>query len=147
MRKMILGLMLLTGISLQAQIASWVLHPTYDKIKPLNNGNYVVSKNGRQGMVNAQEQEILPIQYDKVEFYSGDMGLLYNGNRFVGYTDDQGKERLWPLLSHSQEDCAPWPIQRSMSLQRGLCLGESAEECQAHHGRRIHLRRAVGKDR
>lgn len=91
MRKMILGLMLLTGISLQAQIASWVLHPTYDKIKPLNNGNYVVSKNGRQGMVNAQEQEILPIQYDKVEFYSGDMGLLYNGNRFVGYTDDQGK--------------------------------------------------------
>ena len=59
MRKMILGLMLLTGISLQAQIASWVLHPTYDKIKPLNNGNYVVSKNGRQGMVNAQEQEIL----------------------------------------------------------------------------------------
>ena len=68
MRKMILGLMLLTGISLQAQIASWVLHPTYDKIKPLNNGNYVVSKNGRQGMVNAQEQEILPIQYDKVEY-------------------------------------------------------------------------------
>ena len=91
MRKFFLGLMLLSVISLQAQIASWVLHPTYDKIKPLNNGNYVVSKNGRQGMLNAQEQEILPIRYDKVEFFSGDVGLLYNDNRFVGYTDDNGK--------------------------------------------------------
>ena len=93
MRKFILGWMLIMGTCLQAQIPTWVLHPTYDKIKPLNNGNFVVSKNGRQGMLNAQEQEILPIKYDKVEFFSGDMGLLYNDNRFVGYTDDQGQQK------------------------------------------------------
>ena len=91
MRKIMMGIVFLTGISLNAQIPSWVLHPTYDKIKPLNNGNFVVSKNGHQGMVNAQEKEILPIKYDKVEFFNGDVGLLYTDNKFVGYTDDQGK--------------------------------------------------------
>jgi hypothetical protein len=91
MRKFFLGLMLLSGFSLQAQIPMWALHPTYDRIKPLNNGNFVVSKNGRQGIVSAQEKEILPIKYDKIEFFNGDMGLLYNDNRFVGYTNDQGE--------------------------------------------------------
>ena len=91
MRKFMIGLMLLTGISLQAQIPTWAIHPNYDKIKPLSSGNYVVSKNGKQGMLNAQEKEILPIKYDKIDFFSGDVGLLYNDNKFVGYTDDLGQ--------------------------------------------------------
>ena len=86
-----MGIVFLTGISLNAQIPSWVLHPTYDKIKPLNNGNFVVSKNGHQGMVNAQEKEILPIRFDKIEFFNGEMGLLYNNNKLVGYTTDKGR--------------------------------------------------------
>lgn len=91
MKKIVMGLMLLTATSLQAQIPMWAIHPNYDKIKPLNSGNYVVSKNGKQGMLNAQEKEILPIKYDKVDFFNGDMGLLYNDNKFVGYTNDQGQ--------------------------------------------------------
>ena len=91
MKKIVLGLMLLTATSLQAQIPMWAIHPNYDKIKPLNSGNYVVSKNGKQGMLNAQEKEILPIKYDKIDFFNGDMGLLYNDNKFVGYTNDQGQ--------------------------------------------------------
>ena len=91
MKKIILGLMLLTTTGLQAQIPMWVIHPNYDKIKPLNSGNYVVSKNGKQGMLNAQEKEILPIKYDKVDFFSGDMGLLYSDSKFVGYTNDKGE--------------------------------------------------------
>lgn len=100
MRKIMMGIVFLTGISLNAQIPSWVLHPTYDKIKPLNNGNFVVSKNGHQGMVNAQEKEILPIKYDKVEFFNGDVGLLYTDNKFVGYTDDQGKVKDVTALNY-----------------------------------------------
>jgi len=91
MKKIVLGLMLLTASSMQAQIPMWAIHPNYDKIKPLNSGNYVVSKNGKQGMLDAQEKEILPIKYDKIDFFNGDMGLLYNDNKLVGYTNDQGK--------------------------------------------------------
>lgn len=91
MKKMILGLMLLTATGGQAQIPMWAIHPNYDKIKPLNSGNFVVSKNGKQGILNAQEKEILPIRFDKIEFFNGEMGLLYNNNKLVGYTTDKGR--------------------------------------------------------
>lgn len=91
MKKIILGLLLITATNLQAQIPMWALHPTYDMIKPLNNGNFVVTKNGKQGILDAQESQIVPIKYDKIDFFIGNMGLIYNDNKLIAYTNDNGE--------------------------------------------------------
>ncbi len=90
MNKIILSLLLLIAANLRAQIPTWVLHPSYDAVKPLRSGYFVITKNGKQGILNGQEKEVVPIKYDKIDFFNNDTGLLYNNDHFVGYVSNNG---------------------------------------------------------
>lgn len=91
MRNFAITLLLFLGINTQAQVPYWTLHPKYESIKMLGNGYYLVSNNGRYGMMNAQEKEIVPFKYDKVSSFRSHAALLYSDGRYVGYMSDEGR--------------------------------------------------------
>lgn len=77
--------------SANAQVPRWILHPKYDNIEMLGNGYYLVTSNGKTGMMDAKEKETVPMQYDKVSPFNSHYALLYKDGRFVGYISDQGR--------------------------------------------------------
>ena len=79
-----------------AQVPRWVLHPKYDNIEMLGNGFYLVTNNGRTGVMNANEKEVVPLQYDKVSPFNTHYALVYKDGRFVGYMSDQGRVKEFP---------------------------------------------------
>lgn len=90
MKKLIMTGLLLVALGLQAQVPQWRIHPKYASIEILGNGLYMVSNNGKYGLLNAQEQEILPIEYDRIEPFEAHYALLYNNNKPVAYVSDKG---------------------------------------------------------
>lgn len=91
MRKFVITVLLLIGISAQAQIPQWMLHPKYDSIEMLGNGYFVVSNNGKYGMINAQEKEVVASRFDKFSPFHSHAAILYSNNSFVGYISDEGR--------------------------------------------------------
>ena len=51
MRKIIFFLLCLVSASAGAQTPKWTIHPNYDGIRLLGNGYYVVTNNGKYGML------------------------------------------------------------------------------------------------
>ena len=84
---------------LSAQIPQWVLHPKYSSIKLLGNGYYVVSLNGKYGMMNSKEEVVVPLEYDNMSQFKDGMALLYQNGKFVAFVDDKG--RLTDIAAHS----------------------------------------------
>jgi hypothetical protein len=62
----------------------------------LGNGFYLVTNNGRTGVMNASEKEVVPLQYDKVSPFNTHYALIYKDGRFVGYMSDQGRVKEFP---------------------------------------------------
>jgi len=62
----------------------------------LGNGFYLVTNNGRTGVMNASEKEVVPLQYDKVSPFNTHYALVYKDGRFVGYMSDQGRVKEFP---------------------------------------------------
>ena len=79
------------GISSHAQVARWVLHPKYDSIKMLGTGYYVVTNNGKYGMVDSNEKEVVPLAYDSIAPFASHQALLFNNNKYMAYVSDQGE--------------------------------------------------------
>ena len=82
--------MLLMALGLQAQVPQWRIHPKYASVEILGNGLYMVSNNGKYGLLDAQEQMILPIEYDRIEPFEAHYALLFNNNKPVAYVSDKG---------------------------------------------------------
>ena len=74
-----------------AQVAKWVIHPSYDHIRMLGDGYYIVSQNDKYGILDATEKEIVPLQYDSISPFNSHMGLLFNDGKCIGYTSDKGE--------------------------------------------------------
>ena len=91
----IIALILLTT-SANAQVPHWSLHPKYASIEMLGDGHYLVSDNGKYGMMNAEEKTIVPLQYEKVSPFRSNTALLYNQGKFVGYMSDKGRVKEFP---------------------------------------------------
>ena len=91
MRSIFTIILFLLGISSNAQVARWVLHPKYDSIKMLGTGYYVVTNNGKYGMVDSNEKEVVPLAYDSIAPFASHQALLFNNNKFMAYVSDQGK--------------------------------------------------------
>lgn len=91
MRNLVIATLLFLGMSTQAQVPHWTLHPKYESIKMLGNGYYLASNNGRYGMIDAQEKEKVPFKYDNVSPFRSHAALLYSDGRFVGYMSDEGR--------------------------------------------------------
>lgn len=91
MRKIVLATLLLFAIGLEAQISQWRIHPKYSRIDMLGNGLYVITENGKCGIMNAQEKEILPMQYDYIGEFESHYAIVINNGQFVAYVSDEGK--------------------------------------------------------
>lgn len=96
MKNIVLAALLFMTTSAGAQVPRWVLHPKYDNIEMLGNGFYLVTNNGRTGVMNASEKEVVPLQYDKVSPFNTHYALIYKDGRFVGYMSDQGRVKEFP---------------------------------------------------
>jgi hypothetical protein len=96
MKNIVLAALLFMTTSAGAQVPRWVLHPKYDNIEMLGNGFYLVTNNGRTGVMNANEKEVVPLQYDKVSPFNTHYALVYKDGRFVGYMSDQGRVKEFP---------------------------------------------------
>ena len=90
MRHTISTLLLTLAISTNAQVPQWTLHPKYDSIEMLGNGYYVVSSNGKYGMMNDKEKEVVALRFDKISPFRSHTAILYSNNSFVGYISDEG---------------------------------------------------------
>lgn len=77
--------------SAKAQVAQWILHPKYASITMLGNSFYLVSNNGKLGILNSEEKEVVPLKYEKMSPFYSHAALLYNDGRYVGYVSDQGR--------------------------------------------------------
>lgn len=91
MRHIISTLLLILAMSANAQVPQWTLHPKYDSIEMLGNGYFVVSNNGKYGMMNAKEKEIVALRFDKISPFHSHAAILYSNNNFVGYISDEGR--------------------------------------------------------
>lgn len=79
--------------SAYAQVPQWALHPEYSSIKLLGNEHYVVSKNGKYGILRKESTKnnvALPIEYDSISVFRGHYALLFKSGNFVGYVSDTG---------------------------------------------------------
>ena len=92
MKRIILFAILFSpALCLKAQIPFWAIHPNYTSITMLGNGLYVVSQNGKYGMLNSDEEVIVPLIYDGISAFSSHTALLYQGGKFVAFVNDRGK--------------------------------------------------------
>lgn len=87
----------------QAQVPQWRLHPKYNSIELLGNGFYVVSDNGKYGIMNSQEKEVVPLTYDKLAPFHSHMSLLYKNQQYVGFVSDQGQTHLFNFDNPSEQ--------------------------------------------
>ena len=102
---LILATLLLTVLGAAAQIPRWTLHPVYSSVKALGNGYYVVSKNGKYGMMDKNEKDIVPLQYDSISPFRSGSALLFQNDEFVAYVNDKGV--LTDVASHHYKVVGP----------------------------------------
>ena len=92
MRKTLLSLVaLLLCTTSYAQVAKWMLNAEYDAITVNNVGLLEVRLNDKVGLYDRNGNELIPIEYDRIDPFHEGYAILYNGDRFVGFTDEQGK--------------------------------------------------------
>lgn len=91
MRKILFSIIIFVTAIATAQVPRWIIHPSYDSIKMLGNGYYVVSKNNQFGMLDSSEKVVLPIQYDSISVFNSHHALLFSAGKCVGYVSDEGK--------------------------------------------------------
>jgi len=63
----------------------------------LGNGYYLVSNNGKYGMMGVDDKEIVPLKYDYVSPFRSHTALLYNNNTLIGYISDKGRVKEFPV--------------------------------------------------
>ncbi len=94
MNRLFLSLILaITCLAAKSQIAYWELHPIYGSVKIMSNGDYLVSQNGKYGIIGSNEKEILPAQYDSIGDFKNGSALVFKNdkNRLVGFVNENGK--------------------------------------------------------
>lgn len=97
MRGFVVAILILMGISnVKAQVPRWKIHPKYDKIEMLDNGYYIVADNGRYGMSDNKEKEVVALQYDRIAPFRYHYAVLFQNGKAVAYTSDDGQVRDIP---------------------------------------------------
>ena len=82
--------------SVDAQIAKWLVRPSYDRIEMTDCGLLLkVISNGKEGLLSTEGKEVLPMEFDSISSFKEDRALLFKDGGFYGITDLQG--RIIPL--------------------------------------------------
>lgn len=91
-KKMFVGvIMACLSLSVQAQIAKWLVRPNYDSIEMTDNGLLKVVSNGKIGLLNKDGKEVLPQEYDSITAFKEDRALLFKNGKLYGITDSYGR--------------------------------------------------------
>ena len=77
--------------SVDAQIAKWLVRPSYDKIEMTDNGLLKVTSGGKVGFLSTGGKEVLPMQFDSIGNFKEDRALLFRNGEFYGITDPRGR--------------------------------------------------------
>ena len=94
--KLFVGIVLLcVASSAEAQIAKWLVRPSYDHIEVTDGGLLKVVSNGKVGLLSTEGGEVLPMEFDSISSFKEDRALLFKNGGFYGITDLQG--RIIPL--------------------------------------------------
>ena len=94
--RLIVGIALSCLASLaNAQIAKWLVRPSYDLIELTDNGLLQVVSGGKVGLLSIDGKEVLPMQFDSIGSFKEDRALLFKDGAFCGITDFNG--RVIPL--------------------------------------------------
>ena len=81
--------------SADAQIAKWLVRPSYDHIEMTDSGLLKIVSDGKEGLLSVEGREVLPIDFDSISSFKEDRALLFKNGEFYGITDLQG--RIIPL--------------------------------------------------
>lgn len=95
-----IALMCLTS-SVNAQIARWLVRPSYDHIEMTDDGLLKVSSNGKVGFLSVEGKEILPMEFDSISTFKEGRALLFKNGSFYGIVDHHG--RVIPLQERKYE--------------------------------------------
>lgn len=74
-----------------AQIAKWMIKPQYDSITINNVGLLEVRLDNKVGLYDRNGNVLVPIEYDRISPFNEGYAMLYIDDRFVGFTNEQGK--------------------------------------------------------
>lgn len=92
MKKIILFVLFSTTVLTSlGQIAFWKVKPTFDEVKPLQNGIIEVKIGKKVGLCNFVGETLLPVSYDSIGAFVDNEALLFNNSRFVGFVNDDGQ--------------------------------------------------------
>lgn len=80
-------------IAINAQVAYWAIHPAYDSIRIMEENVFMVSKDGKYGIMGKDGKEILPIAYDSIADFRNGAALLFKGKdkSFCGFVTGNGR--------------------------------------------------------
>lgn len=92
-RRIFFTVLLALGFSaaIQAQVARWVVEPVCDSIEMINSELMQVTQNGKIGLLSKSGAVVLPVTFDSISAFNEDRALLFNDNKFFGFTDSQGR--------------------------------------------------------
>lgn len=95
MKRILVFLLTLTvGIlSTNAQVAYWAVHPAYDSIRIMEKSMFMVSKEGKSGIVGIDGKVLLPAAYDSIGDFRNGAALLFKGKdkSLVGFITENGR--------------------------------------------------------
>lgn len=83
-------ILLLNVMSVQAQIARWMVRPDYDNIEMTDKGFLKVTEKGRIGLLDKAGEEVLPVEYDRITPFYEDKALLFKDGKFCAIIDAYG---------------------------------------------------------
>ena len=90
--KLFFGIVLMClASSVDAQIAKWLVRPSYDKIEMTDNGLLKVVSGGKVGFLSTEGKEVLPMQFDSISAFNEGRALLFRNGKFYGITDLRGR--------------------------------------------------------
>ncbi len=81
--------------SVNAQIAKWLVRPSYDHIEMTDNGLLKIVSDGKVGLLSVEGKVVLPMEFDSITAFKEGRALLFKDGGFYGITDLQG--RIIPL--------------------------------------------------
>lgn len=77
--------------TINAQVATWLVKPQYDDIHLIDNGLYQVTRNDKNGLIDASGKMILPLDFDSIMPFNENVAVLYNDGNFVAVTNLKGE--------------------------------------------------------
>lgn len=109
-RIIFLLILIINGLSMKAQVAYWAIHPTYDSIKIMRDGMFMVSKEGGYDIINKEGKDLIKTPCDSIGDFRNGSAICYNDKNktIVGFINEDGKAQVLPNDIYSVDSVCPF---------------------------------------